>query len=165
LLVEGKSRDVFQRPDGRGVTGQDWLTRADWPWRDCPQVPGLRDARLTATSPPSGAVTVVIVAEPGDEPDSRRCQATALTAPRLIRAWKRRSGMEHPFRTRKPRRATETCPVPGADADDGHLVWRLLAGVILLSTARVLCKGRRTMEEILFSLNHAWRFLDSERLA
>jgi hypothetical protein len=164
LLVEGKSRDVFPRPDGRGVTGQDLLTRADWPWRDCPQVPGLRDARLTATSPTSGAVTVVIVAEPGEEHDSLLCQATALTAPRLIRAWKRRSGIAHTFRTLKHLLATETCQVPGEDADYGPLVWRLLAGLIRLYTARVLCKGRMTMEEILFSLNHDWRFLDSELL-
>ena len=47
---------------------------------------------------------------------------------------------------------------------DRRMVLRLLAGLILLYTARVLCKGRMTMEEILFSLNHDWRFLDSELL-
>jgi hypothetical protein len=45
-----------------------------------------------------------------------------------------------------------------------HLVLRLLAGLVLLYTARVLCKGRVTMEELLFSLKHHWRFLDSDLL-
>jgi hypothetical protein len=38
-------------------------------------------------------------------------------------------------------------------------VWRLLAGLVLLYTARRLLKGRVTMEEIIFSLKHHWRFL------
>jgi hypothetical protein len=164
LLVEGKRRDVFQLPDGRRVTGQDLRARADWAWRDSPQVPGLRDARLTAMSPTYGAVTVVIVDEPGEERYYLLCQATPLTAPRLIRAWKRRSWIEHTFRTLKHLLATEVCQVPGEDAYYGHLVLRLLAGLILLYTARVLFKGRMTMEEILFTLKHYWRFLDSELL-
>jgi hypothetical protein len=28
----------------------------------------------------------------------------------------------------------------------------------------VVCKGRLTMEEIIFSLKHYWRFVDSEAL-
>ena len=52
----------------------------------------------------------------------------------------------------------------GEDAYDGHLVLRLLAGLSLLYTARVLCKGQVTMEEIVFSLTHHWRFLTSKPL-
>ncbi len=72
--------------------------------------------------------------------------------------------IEHTFRTLNHLLATEVCQVPGEDADYGHLVLRLLAGLILLYTARVLFKGRMTMEEILFTLKHYWRFLDSELL-
>ena len=39
---------------------------------------------------------------------------------------------------------------------------RLLAGLVLLYTARFPLKGRVTMEEIVFSLKHHWRFLTSE---
>ena len=92
------------------------------------------------------------------------CQATSLTAPRLIRAWKRRSWIEHHFRTLKHLLATEACQVQGEDAYYGHLVLRLLAGLVVLYTARRLFKGRVTMEEIVFSLKHHWRFLTSKDL-
>lgn len=87
-----------------------------------------------------------------------------MTAPRLIRAWKRRSCIEHHFRLLKHLLATEACQVHREDAYYGHLVLRLLAALVLLYTARLLCKGRVTMEEIVFSLKHHWRFLNSKNL-
>jgi len=56
MLVEGKRTYVFQLGDGRRATGQDFLQRVDWPWRDSPQEPGVRYARLMATSPTYGRV-------------------------------------------------------------------------------------------------------------
>jgi hypothetical protein len=41
-VVEGQRPDVFRRPDGRRVTGQERLTQVDWPWRDRLQRPGRR---------------------------------------------------------------------------------------------------------------------------
>jgi hypothetical protein len=164
LLVEGKSRYVFHLPDGRRVTGQDLRTWSHWPWRDCLWLPGIRYARITATSPTYGPVTVVIVEEAGEERYYLLCHTTTLTALRLIQAWKRRSWIEHHFRTLKHLLATEACQVQGEDAYYGHLVLRLLGGLVLLYTARILYKGRVTMEAIGFSLKHYWRFLDSERL-
>jgi DDE superfamily endonuclease len=67
LVVEGKRRDVFSLPDGRRVPGEDLRTRPDWPWRESPQVPGLRDARLTATRTTYGRVTLVLVDNPGED--------------------------------------------------------------------------------------------------
>jgi hypothetical protein len=163
-VVEGKRTDVFRLPDGRRLTGQERLTQVDWPWRASLQLPGMRYARLTATSPTVGSVPLVIVAEPGQQGDSRLCQATPLTAPRLIRAWKRRSWIAHHFRTLKHLWATEACQVQGEDAYYGHLVLRLLAGVVVLYPARRLFKGRVTMEELVFSLKHHWRFLTSKDL-
>ena len=163
-VVEGKCTYVFRLSDGRRVTGQELLTQVDWPWRDSLQLPGMRYARLTATSPTFGWVTVVIVDEPGHQGYYLLCQATSLTAPCLIRAWKRRSWIEHHFRTLKHLLATEACQVQGEDAYYGHLVLRLLAGLVLLYTARRLFKGRVTMEEIVFSLKHHWRFLTSKDL-
>lgn len=52
VVVEGNRRDGFLRPEGRRVTRQDLRARADWAWRDRPQVPGRRSARATAMSPP-----------------------------------------------------------------------------------------------------------------
>jgi hypothetical protein len=34
----------------------------------------------------------------------------------------------------------------------------------LFYTSRVICKGRLTMEEIIFSLKHYWRFVGCEAL-
>jgi hypothetical protein len=164
LLVEGKRRYVFALANGRQVTGADLLTRHDWPWRDSLQAQGLRYARLTATSATYGRVTLVLVDKSGEERFYLLCRETTIAAPRLIRAWGRRSWIEHTFRTLKHLLATEACQVQTEDAYYGHLVLRLLAGLVLLYTARFPLKGWVTMEEIVFSLKHHWRFLTSELL-
>jgi hypothetical protein len=64
LLVEGKVSYTFTLADGRHVNGHDFL-EGEWPWRTHPWAPGGCDVRLQATSPTYGAVTVVIVDEPG----------------------------------------------------------------------------------------------------
>ena len=43
-------------------------------------------------------------------------------------------------------------------------VLRLMGSFVLFYTSRVVCKGRLTMEEIIFSLKHYWRFVDCEAL-
>jgi hypothetical protein len=164
MVVEGKRTYVFQLPDGRRVTGQELVTRVDWPWRDSLQLPGMRYARLTATSPTYGPVTVIIVKEPGETCYYLLCQVTPRTAPCLIRAWKRRSWIEHSFRPLKHLLAAEACQVHEEDAYYGHLVLRLLAGLVLFYTTRRLFKGHVTMEAIVFSLKHHWRFLNSKDL-
>ena len=50
------------------------------------------------------------------------------------------------------------------DAYYGHLVLRLMGCLVLFYTSRFIGKGRLTMEEIIFSLKHYWRFVDSEAL-
>ena len=75
---------------GARSRGSDLQHQRDWPWRDSPQVPGVRYARLRATSPTYGAVTLIVVEEPREEQFYVMCLETAISAPRLIRAWKRR---------------------------------------------------------------------------
>jgi hypothetical protein len=164
LLVEGKSTYVFALPDGRQVKGHNLQQHRAWPWRHSPQVPGVRYARLRATSPTYGAVTIIVVDAPGDEQFYVMCLDTAISGPRLIRAWKRRHWIEHCFRTLKHLLATGACQVQSEDAYYGHLVLRLMGCFVLFYTSRVICKGRLTMEEIIFSLKHYWRFVDSEPL-
>jgi hypothetical protein len=43
-------------------------------------------------------------------------------------------------------------------------VLRLMGCLVLFYTSRIICKGQLTTEEILFSLKHYWRFVDSEAL-
>jgi len=162
FLVEGKSTYTFSLPDGRQVKGSDLQQPSDWPWRDSPQVPGVRYVRLWATSPTYGAVTITIVKEPSADQYYVICLETAISSPRLIRAWKRRYWIESCFRTLKHLLATDACQVHNEDAYYGHLVLRLMGCLVLFYTSRVLCKGRMTMEEIIFSLKHYWRFVESE---
>jgi hypothetical protein len=164
FLVEGKSIYVFKLSDGRQVKGHDLQQHRDWPWRHSPQVPGVRYARLRATSPTYGAVTITIIQEPSADQYYVMCLETAISAPRLIRAWKRRSWIEYCFRILKHLLATGACRVQSEDAYYGHLVLRLMGCFVLLYTSRVVCKGRLTMEEIIFSLKHYWRFVDSDSL-
>jgi hypothetical protein len=162
FLVEGKSTYVFALPDGRQVKGHDLQQHHEWPWRVSPQVPGVRYARLRATSPTYGAVTLIVVDEPKEEQFYVMCLETGISGPRLIRAWKRRHWIEYCFRTLKHLLATGACQVHSEDAYYGHLVLRLMCCLVLFYTSQVICKGRLTMEEIIFSLKHYWRFVDSE---
>ena len=141
------------------------MQRVDWPWRDSPQESRVRYARLRATSPTYGRVTLVLVDEPGEDRLYLMCLETPLNAPRLIRLWRRRNWIEYGFRTLKHLLATEACQVQGEDAYDGHLVWRLMGCFVLFDTTRVICKGLdELMAEMVFSLKHDWRFVDSEAL-
>jgi hypothetical protein len=164
FLVEGKSTYTFTLSDGRQVKGSDMQQPSEWPWRHSPQLPGVRYVRLRATSRTYGAVTIIVVSEPREEQFYVMCLDTAISGPRLIRAWKRRHWIEHCFRTLKHLLATGACQVHSEDAYYGHLVLRLMGCFVLFYTSRVICKGRLTMEEIIFSLKHYWRFVDSEAL-
>jgi hypothetical protein len=117
-----------------------------------------------ATSPTYGAVTVIIVYELGVDQFYLMCLDTAISGPRLIRAWKRRHWIEPCFRTLKHLLATGACQVQNEEVYYGHLVLRLMGCFVLMYTSRVVCKGQMTMEEIIFSLKHYWRFVDSEAL-
>jgi hypothetical protein len=164
FLVEGKSSYVFDLPNGQQVKGHDLQQHREWPWRLSGQVPGGRYTRLRATSPTYGAVTLIVVDELKEEQFYVMCLHTAISGPRLIRAWKRRHWIEYCFRTLKHLLATGVCQLHNEDAYYGHLVLRLMGSFVLFYTSRVVCKGRLTMEEIIFSLKHYWRFVDCEAL-
>ncbi len=164
VLVEGKQSYTFTLADGQKVKGHDFIHGEVWRWRQHPWEAGVYYVRLQATSPTYGQVTVVIVDEPGQDRFYLLCLETERSAPQLIRRWRRRSWIEFVFRTLKHLLATEACQVRSEDAYYGHLVLRLIGSFILFYTARVICKGHLTMEEIIFSLKHYWRFVDSEAL-
>ena len=164
LLVEGKVSYCFTLADGRQLKGHDLIEGQGWRWHQHPWEAGVRYVRLRATSPTYGQVTVIIVDEPGQDRFSLWCLETKRSAPQLIRRWRRRSWIEFVFRTLKHLLATEACQVHSADAYYGHLVVRLMGCFVLFYTARVIGKGQLTMEAIIFSLKHYWRFVDSAAL-
>src|SRR5262245_22639752 len=79
FLVEGKSTYTFALADGRQVKGEDLQHQRDWPWRESPQVPGIRYARLRATSPTYGAVTLIVLSESREEQFYVMCFDTAIS--------------------------------------------------------------------------------------
>jgi hypothetical protein len=164
LLVEGKQSYRFTLADGQKVKGRDLIHGRVWHWRQHPWEAGVYYVRLQATSPTYGKVTVVIVDEPGQDRFYLLCLETSRSAPQLIRRWRRRTWIAFVFRTLKHLLATEACQVHSEDAYYGHLVLRLMASFILFYTSRIICKGYLTMEEIIFSLKHYWRFVTVEAL-
>ena len=116
VLVEGKGSYIFTLADGRRVKGSDLTQGEAWPWRQHPWEPHVRYVRLRATSPTYGKVTVVIVDEPRQDRFYLLCLETTLSAPQLIRRWRRRSWIEFVFRTLKHLLATEACQVRSEDA-------------------------------------------------
>ena len=109
-------------------------------------------------------MTILIVDEPGQDRFSLLCLETPLSAPQLIRRWRRRTGIALVFRTRKHLWGPEACQGHSEDAYYGHLVLRLLGSFVLFYTSRVIGKGCLTMEEIILSLQHYWRLVDLEAL-
>ena len=61
-------------------------------------------------------MTLIIVHEPGVALYYLLCVETAISGPRLIRAWKRRHWIEHCFRTLKHLLATGACQGHSEDA-------------------------------------------------
>jgi hypothetical protein len=120
--------------------------------------------RVSLVKPVAYFKNRVIVDEPGQDRFYLLCLETERSAPQLIRRWRRRSWIEFVFRTLKHLLVTESCQVHSEDPYYGHLVVRLMGCFVLFYTARVICKGQLTMEEIIFSLKHYWRFVDSEAL-
>ena len=164
LLVEGKQSYIFTLANGHKVKGHDLIEGKMWQWRQSPWEPGVYYVRLRATSPTYGQVTIVIVDEPGQDRFYLLCLETTLSAPQLIRRWRRRTWIEFVFRTLKHLLGTEACQVHSEDAYYGHLVLRLMGSFVLFYTSRVICKGCLTMVEIIFSLKHYWRLVNLEAL-
>ena len=165
FLVQGKATYTFYLADGRKVTGADLVDEdQDWPLRQSLNARDCRYARLQATSPTSGAVTLLIVDKPRQKRFYLLCFATPLQATRLLRLWSRRHWIEQVFRTLKHLLATDACQVHSEDAYYGHLVLRLMACFVLYYTTRVIFKEQVTMEEIVFNLKHHWSSVDCQEL-
>src|SRR5262249_20154740 len=135
-----------------------------WQGRQPPWEAGVHYVRLRAPSPTSGKGTVIMVDAPGADRFSLRCLDTERSAPQWMRRWRRRSWIEFVLRTLKHLLAAYAWQVHSEDAYYGALVLRLMGSFILFYTARVICHGRLTMEEVIFSLKHYWRFVDLEAL-
>jgi hypothetical protein len=165
LLVQGKATYTFYLEDGRKVKGADLIDEdQDWPFRQSLQAAACRYARLRATSPTYGEVTLLLVDKPAEKRFYLLCFATPLQATRLLRLWARRHWIEQVFRTLKHLLATEACQVHNEDAYYGHLVLRLMACFVLYYTTRVICKGHVTMEAMVFNVKHHWSSIDCQEL-
>jgi hypothetical protein len=150
------------KPEGKGT---DWLEGAPWPWRQSLDAPDGRYARLRARSATSGEVPpLLLVDKPGEARCYLRCLATAMPATRLLRVWARWPLSEQGFGPLTPLLATDACQVRGAEAYYGHLVLRLRASFVVYYTSRSICKGRVTLDEMIFDLRHPWSSVDCQAL-
>jgi DDE superfamily endonuclease len=165
LLVQGKATYTFALEDGHKVKGSDLVhDDHEWPWRQSLNAPDCRYARLRATSPTYGEVTLILVDKPGEDRFYLLCIASPIPATRLLRLWSRRHWIEQVFRLLKHLLATEACQVHSEDAYYGHLVLRLMACLVLFYTSRVLFKGHVTMDEMVFNLKHHWSSVHCQAL-
>jgi hypothetical protein len=165
LLVQGKATYTFYLEDGHKVKGADLVDEdQEWPFRQSLNAPDCRYARLRATSPTYGEVTVIIVDKLGEKRFYLLCFATSLQATRLLRLWARRHWIEQVFRTLKHLLATDACQVHSEDAYYGHLVLRLMACFVLFYTSRVIFKGQVTMDQMVFNLKHHWSSVNCQEL-
>ena len=164
LLVQGTSSYAFPFADGQKVKGADLITGDQWPWRHRLQAPGCRSARLRANRATYGAVTLLLVDKDGEDRFDVCCLASEMPATRFLHVWSRRTLIEQVFRVLKHLLATDAGPVHSEDASYGHLVLRLMASFVLYYTSRVLCKGRVTMDEMLFTVKHHWSSVNCQDL-
>ena len=72
-----------------------------------------------------------MVSESREEQFYVMCLDTAISGPRLIRAWKRHYWIEYCFRILKHLLATGACQVHSEDAYYGHLVLRIMGCFVL----------------------------------
>lgn len=123
--MEGKIPYTFTWAEGRQVNGYDWL-EGEWPWREHPWEARVRYVRVQAKSPTYGAVTVVMVDEPGQDRCYLLCLETTRSGPVLIQRWRRRHWIE--------------CVLRGLK----HLlVAQIQAQIIVRKTQRRLAEGER----------------------
>ena len=164
FLVQGKSSYAFTRCDGRKIKGRDLLRDDTWPWRQSLDAPGCRYARLRADSATYGDVTRIAVDKVGEDRFYLMTLERQIPSTRLLRLGSRRTLIEQVFRTLKSLLATDACQVRSENAYYGQLVLRLIASFVLHYTSRVLCKGRVSMEEMMFNFKHHWSCVDCEPL-
>ena len=162
LLVQGKRSYTFRLEDGRKVKGSDLVKVDNWAWSYSLHAPGCRYVRLRARSRTYGQVVLVVVDKPGEKPFYLISMSLSIQVTRLMQAWNQRHWIEHMFRTLKHLLAAEACQARSEDAYYGHFVLRLIAGFALFYTSRFICKGKVSMEEIVFTLKHCWMMVDYE---
>jgi hypothetical protein len=162
LLVQGKRSYTFRLEDGSKVKGSDLVKVDNWAWSYSLHAPGCRYVRLRARSRTYGQVVLVVVDKPGEKPFYLISMSLSLQVTRLMQAWNQRHWIEQMFRTLKHLLAAEACQARSEDAYYGHFVLRLIAGFALFYTSRFICKGKVSMEEIVFTLKHCWMMADYE---
>jgi len=104
----------------------------------------VRYARLRATSPTYGAVTIIIVDASRDAQFYVMCLDTAISGPRSYGRGSVAVGSSM-LSDLETLLAAGACQVHSEDAYYGHLVIRLMVAWCC-STLAVICKGRLTME-------------------
>jgi hypothetical protein len=157
-ILQGKTSFVFEGAiQGRPFQGaaHDLLDRDDWTWKCSPQCPDLPYVRLTLTNPTFGKVLVVLRKRPGEEkPDYLLGLELTVTAPRMLRAYRRRPWIEAFFEACKAMLHIEQFKFRTLGGISGMLAFRFLSFVVFEYAGRRLSRGRRTGGQILRTLRY-----------
>jgi hypothetical protein len=146
-IVQGKTSFVFEGiVQGLPFEGfaQDLLERADWRWKCSSQCPNIPYVRLLLKNPTFGKVVVVLRKLPTKaKPDYLIGLDLSLSAPRMLRAYRRRPWIEAFFEVCKATLRIE------------HFKFRSLGGIYAVVTLRFLAfvvfdyAGRRLSHGLL----------------
>jgi len=157
-IVSGKTCFVFEGiVQGAYFKGsaQELLERADWKWKRSSQYPDIPYVRLRLKSPSFGKVVFVLRKLPEeDKPDYLLCLDDTVTAPRVLKAYRRRPWVEAFFEVCKSTLDVEHFKLHTPGGIYGFLVLRFLSFVVFDYAARRLMRGRLTGGQIVRTLRY-----------
>jgi len=150
MVVEGKSNYVFYLGDERyNVSGLSGEVR----WRESNQREDMRYARVNATSPTFGEVTLILF-EDGGELKYLLMRPNVISGVRVIVAYKLRWWIEAFFKICKSCLKIEKFQMVKEEEVYGHICLRLICFTVICYCAKRIC--RKTIEKIVKKLKRYW---------
>jgi len=157
-IVQGKISFVFEGlVQGIPFEGsaEDLLERSDWRWKCSPQCPTIPYVRLLLRNPTFGKVVVVLRKLPTKEkPDYLIGLDLSVTAPRMLRAYRRRPWIETFFEVCKATLRIEHFKFRSLGGIYGVVALRFLSFVVFDYAGRRLSHGHLTGGQIVRTLRY-----------
>lgn len=157
-IVEGKTSFVFEGTI-QGIrfqgSAEELLARPDWNWKTSSQCPGIPYVRLTLKNPSFGNVVLVLRNLPKEEkPDYLLCLVPSVTAPRLLKAYRRRPWVEAFFAVCKSTLHIEQFKFRTPGGIYGFIALRFLSFLVFDYAGRRLTHGRLGGGQIIRTLRY-----------
>ena len=157
-IVQGKTSFVFEGIiQGIPFEGaaQDLLQHSQWTWKVSPQCPEIPYVRLILKNPTFGKVVVVLRKLPTkDKPDYLIGLDLSISAPRMLRAYRRRPWIEAFFEVCKATLRIEHFKFRSLGGIYGVVVLRFLSFAVFDYAGRRLSHGHLTGGQIVRTLRY-----------